>query len=71
MAARQGWSREEAEERVRRADRSQVALVRKLFRRDLDDPAGYDLQLNLSHLDREAAEAAVLSLLRAKPGVLA
>jgi len=60
-----------AEERLRKEDEDLAAFIRQLYRKEIDDPAGYDLILNLEHLEAEAAVEAVITALRRKLGASA
>ena len=57
-----------AEQHLRREDEELAAFIRQLYRREIDDTAGYDLILNLEHLEAEAAADAVITALRRKLG---
>ncbi len=54
-----------AEEAARWEDQEVAAFIRQLCHREIDDPMGYDLILNLGHLGYDAAvDAAVTALIR-------
>ena len=55
-----------ARDRVLEEDRSLSGCIRSAFGRDIDDPLGYDLVLNLGDLGQDAAGAAVAAALREK-----
>jgi len=57
-----------AKHRVQQEEAILAKFTRKVFRRDIDDPLGYDLMLNLGDLDLETAASVVLTAL---PGKLA
>ncbi|HXH27499.1 MAG TPA: cytidylate kinase-like family protein [Candidatus Polarisedimenticolia bacterium] len=58
----------EAERRVRQHDLDMQAFTRQVFRRDIDDPHGYDLILNIATLPLEAAVEATTAALHGKLG---
>lgn len=55
-----------ARARVQEEDREVGRFIRHAFGRDIDDPAGYDLVLNLGGMTLEAAAAAAVAGLRGK-----
>lgn len=57
-----------ARRRVESEEAAVAKFTRKVFRRDVDDPLGYDLVLNLGALDADAAAGIVLAALEAKLG---
>jgi cytidylate kinase len=57
-----------AEQALRGEDMELAAFIRQLYRREIDDPTGYDMILNLEHLEAEAAADAVVTALRRKLG---
>jgi cytidylate kinase len=57
---------DEARRRVSENDDAQRGFVRQAFQRDIDDPAGYDLFLNVAELGFDAAREAVLAGAKAK-----
>jgi cytidylate kinase len=59
VAERDRLGRAEAERRVRSNDAEQAAFIRATFDRDINDPLGYDLVLNLGDLGVPAAAAIV------------
>ncbi len=58
--------RDEAESRIRRTDDDNRAFIAKVFDKDIDDPAGYDLVINRAEMGEDAAAATVVSAVRAK-----
>jgi hypothetical protein len=66
LAAAEGLSRDDAMRKVRAVDDQKRAFVRQVYGKDIEDPLGYDLILNLADLDREAARGIVLAALRRK-----
>jgi cytidylate kinase len=58
----------EARERLRVDDRERARFVRQVFGRDVEDPLGYDMIVNLALLDIEAATEAIVAALRRKLG---
>src|SRR5262245_29681487 len=65
-----GLALAEARRRVREDDTAQTAFIRQVFRREIDDPLGYDLVLNLGGVDLAAAAQTVAAALGAKLGAL-
>ena len=57
-----------ADHALRCEDTELAAFIRQLYRREIDDPMGYDLVLNLAHLEAEAAADTVVTALRRKLG---
>jgi cytidylate kinase len=57
-----------ASETLVREDRDVAAFIHQMYHREIDDPTGYDLILNLGTLGTEAAADAVLIALRRKLG---
>ncbi len=57
---------DEGRKRISENDDAQRTFVRQAFQRDIDDPSGYDMFLNVSDLGLEAAVATVLTAARAK-----
>lgn len=55
-----------AERRVRAYDAGQAAFIRQVFDRNIDDPLGYDLVLNLGTLDLGPAVRVAVSAMRSK-----
>jgi cytidylate kinase len=68
LAHAEGMELALARERVRQDDSIRAAYIRQAFRRDIDDPLGYDMMVNLGALDLEAAADAVEAGLRRKLG---
>jgi hypothetical protein len=68
VAEREGIDIGEAERKVRDADASRAAFIRQVYRRDIDDPLGYDLVLNTESLGIEAAAETVHATMRRKLG---
>jgi cytidylate kinase len=66
VAGAEGWSPAEARIEVERNDRQQAAFIRQVFGRDIDDPLGFDLVLNMGGMDEDSATHAVLAALRRK-----
>ena len=64
---REELSRRVARRKVLQEDRSTAEFIRKIFDRDVDDPLGYDLVLNLDRMSEDAAVSAVHSVLRRLP----
>jgi cytidylate kinase len=57
-------SRQEAEEKIRRADKERDQFSHKVFHRDLNDPLAYHLTLNLHTMDHESAVQIILDCMR-------
>ncbi len=55
LAAREGITLREAARAIDHSDRERSEFVRKLYRRDIDDPLGYDLVINHLSISVEAA----------------
>ncbi len=70
IAAQEALSPKEAERWLRSADASTAAFIRQVYRRDIDDPLGYDLVVNTGALEREVAAEAILGAARSKLGEL-
>jgi cytidylate kinase len=67
LAERLGAGHElEAARKIRDADAAQRGFIRQSFGRDVDDPTGYDLVLNLGSLPGDVAAGIVVSLLRTR-----
>ena len=66
LATRFGVRREEAARKVRDLDAEQKAFIRQSFGRDVDDPLGYDVVVNLGTLSLESATGIVLAALERK-----
>ncbi len=68
VARGRGLDKLPAEAVVRREDAELAAFVRQLFRKDVEDPLGYDLILNLGQRSEEAAAEVIEAALRGKLG---
>ena len=66
VARREGLAPRDAAERVRRNDAGQAAFIRQVYGREIDDPAGFDLVLNMGALEVGTAAGAILAALRHK-----
>ena len=66
LAASLGVRREQAARRIRDLDAEQKAFIRQSFGRDVDDPLGYDMILNLGAMTPESAISIVLAALERK-----
>ncbi len=65
VAKCEGLSRPEALDKVRRTDAARRRYIKRVFRKDIDDPLGYDLLLNTDHFtDVQAAELIIATLLQ-------
>jgi len=68
VAACEGLAPAEARERIRQDDAARARFIRQAYRQEIDDPAGYDMILNVGSLAAEAAAECVLAALRHKLG---
>ena len=68
LAQREGISPEEAGRRVADGARARAAFHRKFWKVDVDDPALYDLTVDMSRLSYEVAAELVATAARAKEG---
>jgi len=68
VAAGEGLAPAEARERIRQDDAARARFIRQAYREEIDDPAGYDLILNVGSLAADAAAECVLAALRHKLG---
>lgn len=66
LMARENLARAAAEEAIHAHDEQQRAFVRQVYRRDVDDPLGYDLVLNLGSIDLDEAAQIVIAALAAR-----
>lgn len=66
LAQRIGISRDEAVRRLHDADAEQRTFIRQAFGREIDDPLGYDLVVNLGSIPLDAATGVVLTALERK-----
>jgi cytidylate kinase len=68
VADKEGLSIGDAEKQVRGHDAEQIAFIRQVFDRDINDPLGYDLMLNLASLDIDQAAKIAITAMRSKLG---
>jgi cytidylate kinase len=68
ITAREGIDAAAARERAVTRDAQQAGFIRQVYDRDINDPVGYDLVLNLGHLDEETAVHLALTALRRRLG---
>lgn len=66
LAVSLGVRREQAARRIRDLDAEQKAFIRQSFGRDVDDPLGYDLVINLGSMTPASAASIVLAALERK-----
>jgi cytidylate kinase len=66
VVADSGIDRAEAAKRLRQHDDEQVAFIRQVFDRDINDPLGYDLILNLGAVELATADRIARNALREK-----
>jgi cytidylate kinase len=59
-------SPEDARREVERNDNQQAAFIRQVFNRNIDDPVGFDMVLNMGSLSLDSATHAILAALRRK-----
>ena len=65
---RDGVSRADARRRIQEQDAFRADFVRRVFRQEVDDPAGYDLVVNTASLGLPAAARVVVRALEEKLG---
>ncbi len=68
LAEREGLEPDRARRRIHEDDVELAAFIRQVYQRDIDDPEGYDLILNLGSLPPDAAADAIVAALRRKLG---
>jgi len=66
IAESEGVDIDEARARIRRDDADLAAFIRQVYGRNIDDPQGYDLIVNLATLDIETASILIASALESK-----
>ena len=66
VAEEEGLGRADAEKRVATHDAEQHGFIRQAFGRQIDDPMGYDVVLNLGRVNPDVAAEAVLVALQRK-----
>ena len=59
-----GTTRQQAAAEVRRRDADRQQYLQRYYRRDVNDPCGYDLQINTGTIPLEAAAQLVLAVVR-------
>ncbi len=62
----EGVDAESASRRIKDDDAARVAFIRKVYRREIDDPLGYDVVVNTGTLDIDLAVEVTLTALRRK-----
>lgn len=67
VARRRGVTRQEAAAEVRRRDGDRQQYLQRYYHRDVNDPTGYDLQINTATIPLETAAQLVLGVLRDRP----
>jgi len=67
VARRTGAGLKEAERKIAASDGDTADFVQRIFGREVDDPLGYDLVLNLDQISEDAAVSAVHSVLHRLP----
>jgi hypothetical protein len=67
FARRSGLEPAAAATEVARIDRARKRYIKSRFKRDIDDPLGYDLVLNTDEFDNEQAVAVILAAIYQKP----
>jgi len=68
VADKDGLSIADSEKQVRGHDAEQIAFIRQVFDRDINDPLGYDVMLNLGSLDIDQATQIAIAAMRHKLG---
>ena len=63
-----GVEAQDARRMIRESDAEKAAFIRQTFDREIDDPLGYDMVLNLGTLDRETALEITVDALGRKLG---
>lgn len=66
IATEEGLDPVSAERRVKADDETRAGFIRQVYRREIDDPLGYDLLVNLGGLGLDAAADAIIAALHAK-----
>lgn len=62
----EGKTREAAVEDIEKTDHARSKFIRRYFKRDIDDPLGYNLTINLSHYPVHAVPKIVIAAMRAR-----
>lgn len=70
LAGREGMALSDAERLIEVDDADKTSFIKQVFGRDIEDPEGYDLILNLGSLGAEAAADCILAALRRKLGAV-
>lgn len=65
---RSGLDHAAAAAEVARIDRARKRYVKTRFKKEIDDPLGYDLVLNTDEFDNEQAASVIISAIHQKPG---
>lgn len=60
----EGWTEDQAIEAIRKSDRERSVFVRRMFRRDVNDPEAYDLVILSDHLNVEGTTGTIITALR-------
>jgi hypothetical protein len=68
FARRSGLDHAAAAAEVARIDRARKRFIKSRFKKDIDDPLGYDLVLNTDEFDDGQAVAVILAAIHRKPG---
>ena len=68
IAQVQGLEPAAAERAVRENDAALAAFIRRTYRKDIHDPLGYDLILNVGHMTKSAVVETILAALCVKVG---
>lgn len=68
LSTSDGLTLDQAARRVRDDDASRAGFMRQVYHRDVHDPSGYDMIVNLASLPPEAAAQAIEAALRTKLG---
>jgi len=66
VAADEGRSLDSARSEIEQNDAQQAAFIRQVFGRDIDDPLGFDIVVNMGDLDEDTGMRAIVAALRQK-----
>jgi cytidylate kinase len=66
VAADEGRSLDSARSEIEQNDAQQAAFIRQVFGRDIDDPLGFDIVVNMGDLDEDTGMRAIIAALRQK-----
>lgn len=66
VSVKEQLSREQARAVIQRHDAEQAAFIRQVFNREINDPLGFDMLLNMGGIDTTTAAEAIAAALRRK-----